>query len=276
MAKFCGKCGAKVEENEKFCPHCGARIQGSGLTRTKSDGKQMGSGVSAGSGLPDMTKKVILCACAALVVAVGAGAGFYYHMQSKNDAVQPPASTTAAPVASSPSQEAPTKDSLAQANDLLKSKGFPSMVSAVSNVDDSGFLGFTRDKGLSLIVYDKKDDVIATVDYNRKLLNLKQNKTGNSYDPVILRLHIKDDKASRDSKLGFWSNGTHTFPIYSLYDVDAQGTVVPGMLTSAPGSNPSRYHSYLNEQQNVNIANLALTHADSLREDMQSRHIALP
>lgn len=65
-------------------------------------------------------------------------------------------------------------------------------------------------------------------------------------------------------------------PIYALYDVDSNNNIVPGMLNSAQGSNPSHYHDVLKEQKNVNLANIVLTHAESLNEDINKRGVSLP
>ena len=271
MAKFCGKCGAKIEDNETFCPTCGTKIREEVSSVKKITTPQIVANRGKASDLPKNNMKNIVIGVLLAVIVVGAGAGIYYYKHVQNSVAQ--TETTANTESSTSEQNATAqetvKDDLTQANEILKSKGYSYTVGAVSPINDAGFLGLITDKGRAFVVYDKKDDVVAILDYKKELLNLK-NK-----DLIILMLHIKNDQANNDRKLGYWHDGIHTFPVYSLYKVDADGNIVPGMLYSAQGKNPSHYHGYLHEQQNVNIVNLALTSADSLKRDMDSRNITI-
>ena len=271
MAKFCGKCGAKIEDNETFCPTCGTKIREEVSSVKKMTTPQIVANKGKASDLPKNNMKNIVIGVLLAAIVVGAGAGIYYYKHVQNSVAQ--TETTANTESSTSEQNAtaqePVKDDLTQANEILKSKGYSYTVGAVSPINDAGFLGLITDKGRAFVVYDKKDDVVAILDYKKELLNLK-NK-----DLIILMLHIKNDQANNDRKLGYWHDGIHTFPVYSLYKVDADGNIVPGMLYSAQGKNPSHYHDYLHEQQNVNIVNLALTSADSLKQDMDSRNITI-
>ena len=134
-------------------------------------------------------------------------------------------------------------------------------------------MGLLTGKGLAFIVYDKKDDVVAMMEFKKELLDLRNNPLRTH---IILTLHIKGDQASKDSNMGYWSGDTHSFSVFSVYEFDSNGNVVPGMLTSAQGKNPSHYQGYLQEQQNVNIINIALTHADSLAKDINDRGVSIP
>ena len=135
-------------------------------------------------------------------------------------------------------------------------------------------------KGITFVIYDKKDDMIARVDYDKALLRPRDNKyetTDKEYMPLIFKMHIEnDDKNGEDKILGVWNGKVHEVPIYALFEVDANNNIVPGMLYSAQGKNPSHYHGVLKEQKNVNLANIVLTHADSLNEDIIKRGISLP
>lgn len=51
-----------------------------------------------------------------------------------------------------------------KANEILRSKGFMGNISAVSKIDDNGFVGYINDEGVAFVVYDKRDDVVSTVD----------------------------------------------------------------------------------------------------------------
>ncbi len=267
VEKRCPKCNSLVKDNAAFCANCGAKldekIQAASAEPTIVTNKQ------------NMKKFIIGILVAAIVVGAGAGIYYYEHVQNSVAQTETTSNTESSASEQNAAAQEPVKDDLAQANEILKSKGYSYTVGAVSPVNDAGFLGLITDKGRAFIVYDKKDDVVALLSYQRELLNLRSNKSGNMYKPVVLMLHIKNDRANNDRKLGYWHDGIHTFPVYSLYDVDADGNIVPGKLYSGEGRKPSHYHDYLHEQQNVNIVNLALTSADSLKQDMDSRNITL-
>ena len=65
-------------------------------------------------------------------------------------------------------------------------------------------------------------------------------------------------------------------PIFALFKVDDQDKVVPGMLTSASYNlSPERYQVPLNESTTVNLANVVLTHLDSLKMDLKKRNVVI-
>ncbi len=276
MSRFCDKCGTKVDNEEKFCPKCGNKLNDEQIVNVqpiKQNGKSKNT-----------LLKVIIGILLVIIIFFVASLGVYFYKNRLNsDEAAPQNATSSSQQASSDTSSAndtqnakdnKSTDILKQANQILQDKNFKTTISAVSKLDDDGFLGCIEEKGaFTFVVYDKKDDVVATIDYDKNLLNLKNNKSGKMYNPLILNVRIVDDKAQRDNELGYWENNTHIFSIYSVYDVNDNGEIVPGMLTSASGKNPSHYQAYLNEQQNVNIINTALTHVDSLREDMNSRNI---
>lgn len=168
---------------------------------------------------------------------------------------------------------------LTKANEVLQSKNSIYKLSAVSKFDEEGFFGLDTSKGVTFVIYDKKDDMIARVNYDRILLKPRDNKykTIDKHMPLIFKMYIENDnKTGEDSKLGAWNGNVHMVPIYALFEVDANNDIVPGMLYSAQGENPSHYQGVLKEQKNVNLANIVLTHADSLNEDIIKRNISLP
>lgn len=282
MARFCEKCGRRLKDHETVCPRCSKA-----KSRTDFNNEDNGGNVQHNASSNNTILKIIIGVLIAVIV-IGAGAGFYYYKHTQDNIAQTESSSSTSSAAQESSQAAssdakqdsasqqPVKDDLAQADEIVKSKGLPYTVGAVSKMDDNGFLGLLTGKGLALVVYDKKDDVVAMLDFKKELLDLKNNKTGNRYNPIIFNVQIKGDNASKDSKLGYWNGDTHNFSVFSLYDIDSNGNVVPGMLTSAWGQNPSHYQTYLQEKQNVNIINIALTHADSLAKDINARGVSIP
>lgn len=165
----------------------------------------------------------------------------------------------------------------------LKSKEINGTISSVSVKDEAGFLALLNvDAKLFFAIYDAKDSSIAMVPYSSKTLNFRANTVTfhdgkKYYNPLIFNMEIFDDnKDSQDNKLGVWNGTKHIFPIYAIFKVDDTGKINPGMLTSGSGLKPSHYHSPLKEQRNVNLANVLLTHMDSLKRDIKERNINLP
>jgi hypothetical protein len=174
-------------------------------------------------------------------------------------------------------------NSLEQANGILNGKQIAGTVCAVSVTDEDGFLALINiDSKLFFEIYDAKDASVALVPYRYKTLNFRANATTSKngrkyYSPVIFNMEIPDDdKISGDRDIGIWNGTKHTIPVYSLFKVDDNDKIIPGMLTSGRGLTPSHYQVPLNEQRNVNLANVLLNHMDSLKKDIKARNIILP
>lgn len=271
VEKRCPNCHAIIKDEAVFCPKCGAKIQETSSTFGGEVNGSRSTNGKANRNLRRRDMKNVVIGILLAVIIVGAGSGIYYYKNSQDNAVQTESATdTKAPdTKQNAATSKPVKDELAQANEILQNNGYSYRMIAVSQISDAGFFGLINDGGREFLVYDKKDNVVATMRYQQNLLNLKND----SY--VILMLYIKNDRAYKDRNNGYWDEGIHTLPVYALYKRDTGGNVVPGMLYSGAGKKPSHYHNTLKEQQNVNLANLALTSADSLKQDMMSRNIAL-
>ena len=276
MSRFCGKCGAKLEDNEEFCHKCGAK-QDFNENELRDIPKMTLNHKNSSN--ENNSLKIIIGVLIAIIV-IGAGGGFYYYKTTQNNATvaesSSPSEVISSDTANSSEKQQPAetkpevKDNLAQARDILESKNFGFGIIAVSNITDDGFLAYTTDEGVAFIAYDKKDDVITPIKFDKKLLNIANGKKD---DYIILTLYKSNDTANKDNNLGYWQAEKHIFPVFAAYKVDSNGNIEPGMLTSGRGENPRHLQEYLQEQENVNIVNLALTHADSLRQDMQARNI---
>lgn len=165
----------------------------------------------------------------------------------------------------------------------LKGKEINGTVLAVSVKDKDGFVALINiDSKIFFAIYDAKDSSAALVPYNSKTLNFRANTTTlkdgkKYYNPLIFNMEISNDnKNSQDKNLGIWNGAKHIFPIYAIFKVDDNNKVIPSMLTSARGLNSSHYQDALKEQRNVNLANVLLTHMDSLKSDIKGKHISLP
>lgn len=85
------------------------------------------------------------------------------------------------------------------------------------------------------------------------------------YEVFETRFYVANDTRDNDRNAGYWDGATHVFNVYGLFDRDGAGNVVPGKLYTASGRKPSHYHSVLHEQKNVDLMNLVMTEAKSLR-----------
>ena len=170
-----------------------------------------------------------------------------------------------------------------EAGTILNEKGINGTVSAVSAKEDDGFLALVKiDSNFFFAIYDAKDNIAALVPYDLKILNFRANATTYNdgkkhYNPLIFNMEISNDnKNSRDKDLGVWNGPKHILPIYALFKVDDNDKVIPGMLNSGKGLNPSHYQGVLNETSNVNLANILLVHMDSLKRDIKGQNLSLP
>ena len=129
-------------------------------------------------------------------------------------------------------------------------------------------------KGLRFIIYDKKDDMIATIPFDKELLNPK--KYANTDRALYFNMSVEYDNVnSKDKKAGYWSGSTHIIPI-EIYSEEKDGVLSPLGIMTYYGNNKGKYDEYLYEMQNVNLANLVILHGDSLRVDITNRNIDLP
>lgn len=122
--------------------------------------------------------------------------------------------------------------------------------------------------GKRMFLIDNKNNQVAFVKLTPAVYNfVENNQAKQNPSPVIFDVTILNDKRDNDKELGIWNERDHTFGIYAQYKFDGNGNVVPGMLTSGAGAKPSHYQAYLNEQKNVDLANLFLTEMQALHVD---------
>lgn len=164
---------------------------------------------------------------------------------------------------------------LQKANEIIASKNLPYKISAVSSFDNEGFLGFLGDKGMALIVYDKKSDTVAMVEYKKEILKPRSQKYSSTLTSTLTRYN--DTKDSPDKDAGYWSGANHYIPFYAHYSIspDRQVIVEKDKTSTGRGASPSHYHSPLRDPINKELVNIALTHGLSLAKDMKARKISI-
>lgn len=271
MSKFCFKCGAPVNDGEKFCPKCGTNL---GV----STSPQIQPNVNKNINSNNNKMKIIIAIAIVVVIVVGSGLGYFlYQKHEKDTQVNTNTNTlveTAKATDDTYQQQKQDEENLKKANDILKNKNTNYKVSAVSTIDDNGFFGLMTGKGLRFIIYDKKDDMIATISFDKELLNPK--KYANTDRALYFDMSVEYDNVnSKDKKAGYWSGSTHTIPI-EIYSEEKDGVLSPLGIMTYYGNNKGKYDEYLYEMQNVNLANLVILHGDSLRVDITNRNIDLP
>lgn len=262
----CPHCGADIAPDSKFCEQCGTPIQ-----RQVSVGAQKTAWER---------NKMILIGAVGLVI-FGVGGGIFLHSTVTKPQTDTPQQAVTIPQEQPQEEVNPEpiripketeQDQLARANTILQDKGIPYSLQAVSTVDGDGFMGVSVSGKTTFIIYDAKDGVIATVPWNPLLLNpgANSNSTNKALQFTLSILH--DDRSNKDAGAGYWQGSTHSIPIQAYTKVE-NGKLIPLGIFTHQGRQAAPFKEYLYEQQNVNLVNTLLTHADSLRDDMAKRNI---
>ena len=275
MSKFCFKCGTPVNDGEKFCPKCGTNL---GISTSPQIQPNTNSNNINNNNSGNNKMKIIIAIAIVVVIIVGSGLGYFlYQKHEKDTQVNTNTNTlveTAKATDDTYQQQKQDDENLKKANDILKNKNTNYKVSAVSTINDNGFFGLMTGKGLRFIIYDKKDDMIATIPFDKELLNPK--KYANTDRALYFDMSVEYDNVnSKDKKAGYWSGSTHTIPI-EIYSEEKDGVLSPLGIMTYYGNNKGKYDEYLYEMQNVNLSNLVILHCDSLRVDITNRNIDLP
>ena len=175
MSKFCFKCGTPVNDGEKFCPKCGTNL---GISTSPQIQPNTNSNNINNNNSGNNKMKIIIAIAIVVVIIVGSGLGYFlYQKHEKDTQVNTNTNTlveTTKATDDTYQQQKQDDENLKKANDILKNKNTNYKVSAVSTIDDNGFFGLMTGKGLRFIIYDKKDDMIATIPFDKELLNPKK------------------------------------------------------------------------------------------------------
>ena len=266
MDMKCPHCGADIAPDSKFCEQCGTPIQ---------------RPVPVGAHKTAVERNKMILIGAVAFVIFGVGGGMFLHSTVTKPQTDTP--QQAVPASQERPQENVTpepiripkdthQDQLASANSILQDKGIPYSLQAVSTIDGEGFMGVSISEKTTFIIYDATDGVVATVPWNPLLLNpgANSNSTNKALQFNVSVLH--DDRSSKDAGAGYWQGSTHIIPIQAYTKVE-NGKLIPLGIFTHQGRQAAPFKEYLYEQQNVNLVNTLLTHADSLRDDMAKRNI---
>lgn len=166
-------------------------------------------------------------------------------------------------------QEKPQKGAAAdpreKAKQELESLGYSVSGQIKETSYGNSSIGFlARETGTGkLVVCDRKNHRVAVVEPITDFSILTNKQAG--HEVFETRFYVANDARDNDRNAGYWDGTMHVFNVYGLFDRDGAGNVVPGKLYTASGRKPSHYHSVLHEQKNVDLMNLVMTEAKSLR-----------
>ncbi|CQR69962.1 hypothetical protein SOV_52370 [Sporomusa ovata DSM 2662] len=267
MEKFCGKCGANLQAGVKFCPACGQPAE---VFALKEDGK-----VCSNQALYQRLLGVLV-----VLIIVGIGGFFIYKtgLMSSNTLANDQFPDKPISVEQRAAEKSVEGSTLAKTQKVLEQNKIQGKVLATSLGNNTkGFLTIIKNnEQCSFIIFDQANQQIAEVPFSQEKYSFQDNVGQKYISPLIFNMTIFHDKHDRDEKNGVWNGENHLIPIYALYKFDQNGNVVPGMLHTAWGAKPSHYQGYLNEQKNVDIANLFLTEMKALRENGTANQISVP
>lgn len=306
MPNFCKNCGNKLTEGMKFCNKCGTPInQGVNneqtiMTSTQAiqqnnvpqkpqhndnlnnkqhpqyNNKQSNSG------------QTLIIGIIALVVLLGGGYYFYKNHASTTNISE---KTTPAVINDSnknvqTSNKQKSEDnnedkkenpSVKSAKKELERYGFTCNIVATSfGHNQNGFLAVDkRNDGFHIMIVDSKNKRVAEATPRMTLEKFYSMKDKKNTDPIIIEFLIFSDTRGNDAEYGEWRGNNHFFPIYALYKFDSNGNIIPGMLTSGKGANPSHFQGVLYEKRNVELTNLFLEEAITLYKNAAKNYIEL-
>ena len=123
----------------------------------------------------------------------------------------------------------------------------------------NGFMARVNDKNYIVDLANNRIASIENHDYFFNELLLKRTKKDGL---AIVQFLIHNDGYGKDFKCGEWRGSHHLFPMYILFEYDANGNAVPeGRIFSGEGAAPGHYHSTVYEQKNIDLAKLFLSQA---------------
>lgn len=281
MSKFCRKCGAPISGNEKFCSNCGASLYADKKV-VATPPTTMNSDKSPN--IITRHKKVMISIVAAILI-LGAGSGYYLSQSAPENTTatkqvspedQPKEKADAEPVVVDPTEA--TKKEMA----ALNING--SVMATTYGNNDKGYVALLGGKGRQIIAVDKINNQVAFIDfYNGPIDFLHKGSsslpTNGKYlkdSTTLFRMSIQNDvHGGGDDRSGEWRGTEHILPIFGAYTADFDEKVTPGRLTTGAGFNPKHLQGYLQEQKNVDLANLVLTETPVLVKTAANANIKL-
>ena len=238
-AMFCAKCGASVTDEEPKNSNINIPTETKIETNVDDNNKKKKGGFL-------FTILKIVIGIIVFLFLVGLFFGKSDNKETKKEAVSTPVKK----------EQAVTLNSAKSALDSFGIKG--EIISSTYNKNSDGFLANVDNK---VYAVDLKNNQIATIE-NYSVMVRHVNKIrgrDNSSGNLIPQFLIYNDKHGKDDQMGEWRGNNHFLPIYILVECDAAGNIKSrGKMSSGLGAAPSHYQGYLEEQKNIDIANIFL------------------
>ena len=252
-AKFCAKCGSSVVDDVSSNNSSQNRAQETTIPETeipKTIERIEESKPESGKG----KSNIIKIALGILVLLIAA-----FLFLGKSDGKSDNKETASTNV----KQEQPTANS---ADAVLAKFGIKGKIgnSTFGNNKD-GFMASVDNK---IYVVDLKNNQVARVENYSFILNDLLKKRGRiSESTLIPQFLIYNDKHDKDADKGEWRGDNHFLPVYILIQFDAAGNVKSkGKMSSGKGAAPSHYQGFLEEQKNIDLANIFLRDISSFMD----------
>ena len=244
---ICNKCGQVITSNVEKCSRCGA-------TTLFVEEKFF-----------DKHKKFIYCGIALIAIF-----GMYQlgNINMAKHARKNASITTAETRTQSYNRANTSADMLNETREELKRYGIDEIALATTyqNPHDSFLAIIGNDSNAKVIIVDKKNNRIGSINLNSDLFNIDKYKDAF----VVLPISILNDVRDADAIKGTWRGSTHKMVLTVDYKRKSNGILVPGMIKSEfEGLDGSDI--YLQEQKNVDIINLFIEKFVSLKQDFQER-----
>ena len=276
MAKFCMKCGARLEENEKFCKVCGTPVDCterdiSSKRATGNNSPKQAEDVPSKNG---RNSKAAITALSLIIIVLCSVGGYFYYQSNRVAST----STVVSDDKDHASEETDEKNngssskttSSSQDTAMDKAKVEMAQYGIQGDFKTTSY-GHSQDGFIAVddvgqvVVIDKKNHRVGTINPRMSLAEFQRQKNAKSTAPMIMDCTFPNDAKDGDVHAGYWKGNTHYMTIYAVYKFDQNGNIIPGMLTTAKGEHPSHYQEYLYESRNVDFANLFLTEAMFLK-----------
>ena len=276
MSRLCVNCQNPLKDDAKFCPKCGTPVMeeqkeniqdhasetpsvSNNIVETPNTSEDNIAEVPTGSENnvqyvyvnKKSSSNLVKIVAGVAVVAVLAVGGL--SLMGKNDAKDSKTGATTTTVTQQQTKPAKTvEDSLA--NFGIKGK----VINSTFGSNPDGYMANVDNR---IYLADLKNNQIASVENFSYIINQIDKIRGrdNNQGSLIPQFLIYNDKHGKDDDKGEWRGNNHFLPVFMNIKFDGAGNILSrGRMSSGQGAAPSHYQGDLQEQKNIDLANLFL------------------
>ena len=259
MSKICENCKNPLKDNAKFCPKCGMPVNDAPKESILKNTSDTGIIMAESDNKKSKSKKILFT-----ILKIAAGIVVLFFVAVLASVLMGDKDTkTKVNDSSASQQQSKTANSV---ESVLANFGIKGKIgnSTFGNNKD-GFMASVDNK---IYVVDLKNNQVARVENYSFILNDLLKKRGRiSESTLIPQFLIYNDKHDKDADKGEWRGDNHFLPVYILIQFDAAGNVKSkGKMSSGKGAAPSHYQGFLEEQKNIDLANIFLRDISSFMD----------